>query len=161
MTINNIRVHIHILTAATALAAGIIFAPSEAAIPSHDADGAAHSFDAALEHGDEAAIKKLLTPDFAYVSRYGKVFGKEKLITVFADPETHFEPFVDVDRHVRLLTANSAVAFASRTVSAVDDGKRHSDTFRYLEILTRRDGVWRVSLFELSTAAEQPSPVAQ
>jgi len=152
MKTNRIRAHIYILTAAIVLAAAVKFVPCKAATPSDDVDGAAHSFDAALEHGDEAAIKKFLTPDFAYVSKSRKVFGEEKLISLFADPQTHFDPFVDVDRQIRLLTADSAVVFASRNVSALDHGKRRSDTFRYLEILTRRDGVWRVALFEVSPA---------
>jgi ketosteroid isomerase-like protein len=165
MKINRIRAHTHVLTAAIALAAAMEFEPAQAAAPSDDVDGAAHSFDAALEHGDEAAIKKSLTPDFAYVSRTGKVFGKERLLALFTDPQTHFDPFVDVDRQTRLLTADSAVVFASRTVSAPgigaqSNGKRRSDTFRYLEILTRRDGVWRVALFEVGTE-QQPSPAVQ
>ncbi len=165
MTTNRIRAHIHISTAALALAAAIRFVPGNAATSSDDVDRAAHSFDAALEHADEAAIKKSLTPDFAYVSRSGKVFGQEKLLALFTDPQTHFDPFVDVDRQTRLLTADSAVVFASRTVSAPGisasgNGKRRSDTFRYLEILTCRDGVWRVALFEVGIE-QQPSPVAQ
>jgi ketosteroid isomerase-like protein len=151
MKTNSIRANIYILISPIVLATAIKFVPCHAATPSDDVDGAAHSFDAALEHGDEAAIKKFLTPDFAYVSRARKVFGNEKIISLFADGQTHFDPFVDVDRQIRLLTADSAVVFASRTVSAVDNGKRQSDTFRYLEILTRRDGVWRVALFEVSS----------
>src|ERR1700722_11535995 len=107
MKTNSIRAHIYILIAPIALAAAIKFVPCQAATPSDDVDGAAHSFDAALEHGDEAAIKKLLTPDFAYVSRARKVFGSEKIISLFADGQTHFDPFVDVDRQIRLLTADS------------------------------------------------------
>ena len=160
MNINSIRAHIYIVTAAIGLGATIGFAPCKAATPSDDADGAAHRFDAALEHRDEVAIEKLLTPDFAYVSRSGKVFGKERIIALFIDPETHFDPFVDVDRQMRLLTADSAVVFATRTVSAGDNGIRRSNTFRYLEILTRRDGVWRVAFIEWSPA-QQPSPVAR
>jgi ketosteroid isomerase-like protein len=165
MKTKRIRAPISVLTVAIALAAAIKFVPGNAATPSDDVDGAANSFDAALEHADEAAIKKSLTPDFAYVSRTGKVFGKEKLLALFTDPQTHFDPFVDVDRQTRLLTADSAVVFASRTVSApgipgLGNGKRRSDTFRYLEIFTRRDGVWRVALYEVGTE-QQPSPAAQ
>jgi uncharacterized protein (TIGR02246 family) len=160
MKTNRIRAHLQILIAATVLAAAGKFVPGEAATPADAVDGAAHNFDAALEHADEAAILQSLTPDFAYVSRSGKVFGKERLLALFTDPETHFNPFVDVDRRTRLLTADSAVVFASRTVSAPGNGKLRSDTFRYLEILTRRDGVWRVALFEVGSE-QQPSPVAQ
>jgi Domain of unknown function (DUF4440) len=160
MKTRSLHGYIDILLAGMTLVAASGFSPATAAIPTDAAEMAAKDFKAALEHADEAGIKKMLTPEFEYISGSGKVFGVEKLIALYADPQTHFDPFVDSDQRIRSLTPDSVVVTAARAVSAIDSDGHKSSTFRYLEILTRRNGLWRVALLEVSFLPKSP-PVAQ
>jgi ketosteroid isomerase-like protein len=115
---------------------------------------ASQSFDDAQLHHDRAAISAFLAPDFQYITRKGKLLGRDEFITATTNANEKLDPFVVHDRRVLHLGPGGGIASGDAQVSGTENGKPISDRFRYADIFERRDGRWMVVYTQVTTPAE-------
>lgn len=116
---------------------------------------AAQGFDDAQFHHDRAALERFLAPDFQYVTRAGKLLGRNEFIANTTTPGEVLEPFVIRDHRVEPLGADGGVASGDAIVRGHQGAKSFSDRFRYADVFARRGGKW-VVVYTQVTALPKP-----
>lgn len=103
---------------------------------------AARAFDEAQQHGDRAALERLIAPDFLIVHGSGKVGDRRAFIDGFTAPGARLDPFVITDRLFLRAAADVAIAGGEARISGVEDGRRFAQHFRFADTFVLRAGKW-------------------
>lgn len=116
---------------------------------------AARAFDDAQLHHDRAAVDAFLAPDFQYVTRSGRLLGRDAFMAATAAPDETLQPFVVADHRVLSLGRDGGVASGDATVRGEQGGKAFADRFRFADVFARRGGRW-VVVYTQVTALPAP-----
>ena len=116
---------------------------------------AAQAFDDAKLHHDRSAIDAFLAPDFQYVTRKGRLLGRDAFLTATAATDETLQPFVVADHRVLPLGPDGGVASGDAIVRGEQGGKAFTDRFRYADVFARRGGRW-VVVYTQVTALPAP-----
>jgi hypothetical protein len=119
-------------------------------------EAAAQAFDDAQQNHDRETISRFLAPDFRYVTRKGRLLGRDAFITNTTEPKETLEPFVVSDHRVLQLGPDAGIASGDTIVRGTLDGKPFADRFRYADVFARRNGLW-VVVYTQVTALPAPT----
>ena len=119
-------------------------APAQAPGDTAEIRAAAHAFDAAQQHGDRAALERLLAPDFLFVRGSGRVGDRRDFIAGFTAPNVKFDPFTILDPLFLRIAPDAAIVGGEGWIKGVEDGKPFAEHFRYSDTFAKRDGQWLV-----------------
>jgi ketosteroid isomerase-like protein len=120
-----------------------------------DVRAAAKAFDEAQQHGDGAALDRLLAPDFLFVRGSGVVGDRRDFIQGFTKAGAHFDPFEISDPLFLRVSADVAIVGGEGRIKGVEDGKPFAEHFRYSDTFARRDGRWVVVYTQITGLAAQ------
>ena len=116
---------------------------------------AAQAFDDAQFHHNKELVNNFLSVDFQYVTRKGRLLGRDAFIASTTSQDENLEPFVVSDHRVLALGEGGGIASGDATVRGVQAGKHFSTRFRYADVFERRDGRWLV-IYTQVTALPDP-----
>lgn len=128
---------------------GAVAQPADNAAPL----AAARAFDEAQQHGDRAALERLIAPDFLIVHASGKVGDRRGFIDGFTAPGARLDPFVITDRLFIRAAPDVAIAGGEARIGGVENGRRFAQHFRFADTFVRRDGKWLVLYTQVTPLA--------
>lgn len=114
----------------------------------------------ALEHGDVAAVERILADDLTYVHASGKVDSKASYLAAIRSDELHYLSWQPKTMHVRPL--GEATVIDGEYLVRVIDRRMKPDPFDanifFLGVYARRDGRWQMVAWQ-STRDTKLSPL--
>jgi hypothetical protein len=114
----------------------------------------------ALEHGDVAAVEKILGDDLTYVHASGKVDSKASYLAAIRSDELHYISWQSKTMHVRPL--GEAAVIDGEYLIRVIDRRVKPDPFDvnifFLGVYAQRDGRWQMVAWQ-STRDVKLSPL--
>jgi len=120
-----------------------------AAMPSSDADtrrllaAQADAWDKALIAKDRAGIEANMAPEFVQLRGGGQLVGRDEFIRDVLEPTFSMDPYEVEDWDAKLF-GDTALVYGRIRMSGLDEGKRWSVHFRYIDTYVRRNGKWQV-----------------
>ena len=100
------------------------------------------AYEAAQAHGDQAALGRLLAPDFLFVRGSGRVGDRRAYLQGFAGSAV--TAFDVTDRLFLRAAPDVAIAGGEGRIAGTEAGRPFRNRFRFSDTLVRRDGRWVV-----------------
>ena len=99
------------------------------------------AFDAAIVRRDVSALDKLTSDEFTLISMNGDLHTKAEVLKYFSTLTSPYEYRKTEDLRVRVL--GDAAVVTGRTLETFqENGKDHSDAFRFTHVYIRQNGYW-------------------
>jgi len=105
--------------------------------------------DKALMSADLAALARIFADDYVQYNEAGKAFTKQDVLNNFRSGAIRYPSIVSTGRKVRVF-GDTAVVHGSESDEVEADGKRFSVRYVYLDVLRKRDGVWKLVASQLA-----------
>ena len=105
--------------------------------------------DKALMSADLAALAQIFADDYVQYNEDGKAFTKQHVLNNFRSGAIRYPSIVSTGRKIRVF-GDTAVVHGSESDEVEADGKRFSVRYVYLDVLRKRDGVWKLVASQLA-----------
>jgi uncharacterized protein (TIGR02246 family) len=105
--------------------------------------------DKALMSADLAALAQIFADDYVQYNEDGKAFTKQHVLNNFRSGAIRYPSIVSTARKIRIF-GDTAVVHGSESDEVEADGKRFSVRYVYLDVLRKRDGVWKLVASQLA-----------
>jgi uncharacterized protein (TIGR02246 family) len=105
--------------------------------------------DKALMSADVAALAQIFADDYVQYNEAGKAFTKQDVLNNFRTGAIRYPSIVSTGRKIRIF-GDTAVVHGSESDEVEADGKRFSVRYVYLDVLRKRDGVWKLVASQLA-----------
>jgi uncharacterized protein (TIGR02246 family) len=105
--------------------------------------------DKALMSADLAALAQIFADDYVQYNEAGKAFTKQDVLNNFRSGAIRYPSIVSTGRKIRVF-GDTAVVHGSESDEVEADGKRFSVRYVYLDVLRKRDGVWKLVASQLA-----------
>jgi uncharacterized protein (TIGR02246 family) len=105
--------------------------------------------DKALMSADLAALARIFADDYVQYNEDGKAFTKQDVLNNFRSGAIRYPSIVSTGRKIRVF-GDTAVVHGSESDEVEADGKRFSVRYVYLDVLRKRDGVWKLVASQLA-----------
>ena len=105
--------------------------------------------DKALMSADVAALAQIFADDYVQYNEAGKAFTKQDVLNNFRSGAIRYPSIVSTGRKIRVF-GDTAVVHGSESDEVEADGKRFSVRYVYLDVLRKRDGVWKLVASQLA-----------
>jgi ketosteroid isomerase-like protein len=152
------RLALLILTAAIAmLSAGLraqdVGPRSVSSDPTKEIRALETAFDEAIVGSDVSVLDKMTSDDFTFISLNGELHAKAEVLKYVATHASQYE-YRKTDDLVVRMHGDAAVVTGRTTETIQENGKDHSDAYRFTHVYVRQQGRWLL-------AASQPTRVAE
>jgi ketosteroid isomerase-like protein len=112
------------------------------------------AFDAAIVRRDVSALDKMTGDDFTLISLNGELHAKAEVLKYFATHASEYE-YRKTD-NLRIRMYGDAAVVTGRTIQTIqENGKDHSDAYRFTRVYVRREGHWLLVALQPTRLAEQ------
>jgi ketosteroid isomerase-like protein len=156
---------------ATALAAGMAFAPAAQAgfpaVPHHKKDLRAEveavdvQWRTAQSTNDAAAMDKLLSDDYLGITGAGQVVTKAQQLDRMRSRQTNMTRMEVSDVKIKLIGTSAAIVTSAAELEGTVDGRPVHGAFRSTRVYQHLlSGVWKVTSFEVTPTRPQLSGAA-
>jgi len=95
----------------------------------------------AIARGDVAAVRRMTSDDFTFITQRGFLIGREQMLSGLAGGEFHYEYRELSDLKVRVY-GDSAVVTGLSLHTVQQNGKESTDAYRYTRVYVRKAGQW-------------------
>lgn len=96
---------------------------------------------AAIAHGDVAALDKMTSDDYTFITPRGFLVTKAQILKALAKGEFRYEYRQIYDLKIRLY-GDAAVVTGRSLYTGQNQGRDHSGAFRYTRVYVRQNGRW-------------------
>jgi ketosteroid isomerase-like protein len=146
-----------ILMAAIAMLSAALSAQSvgpAASDPAEEIRALENAFDEAIVRRDVPALDKMTSDDFTLISLNGDLVAKAELLKYFATHVSQYE-YRKTD-NLRVRVYGDAAVVTGRTIQTVqENGKDHSDAYRFTRVYIRQKGHWLLVDLQPTRVPEQ------
>jgi uncharacterized protein (TIGR02246 family) len=104
---------------------------------------------AAIAHGDAAAMAKVTSADFTFITPRGFLLSRAQMLQGLSDGQFQYEYREITDLDVRVY-GDAAVVTGRSLYSAQKGGKEMSDNYRYTRTYVRQQGVWLAVAWQIT-----------
>lgn len=112
------------------------------------------AFDEAIVRRDVSALDKMTSDDFTLTSLNGELHLKAEVLKYFATHASDYE-YRKTD-NLRIRMYGDAAVVTGRTIQTVqENGKDHSDAYRFTRVYVRKEGHWLLVVLQPTRVAEQ------
>jgi uncharacterized protein (TIGR02246 family) len=112
------------------------------------------AFDEAIVRRDVSALDKMTSDDFTLISLNGELHAKAEVLKYFATHASEYE-YRKAD-YLRIRIYGDAAVVIGRTIQTVqENGKDHSDAYRFTRVYVRQEGHWLLVALQPTRVAEQ------
>ena len=112
----------------------------------------AEAWDRAIVAKDARAVDANIAADFTQIQSNGVVIGRVQFIADLLDPDTSIDPYHVEDFGVRIY-GDTALLTGRIRMTGVEEGKRFTSHFRYIDVYVRRAGRWQVVSIQVTRMA--------
>ncbi|MGP0020991.1 MAG: nuclear transport factor 2 family protein [Candidatus Sulfotelmatobacter sp.] len=109
--------------------------------------------DRALIAGDVAELSRIFADDYVQRDESGKAFTKADVIANLSSGKIRYVSMTSTGRRIRMLRDDVAIVHGSEDDVVEQGGKRCLVRYVYMDVVTKRDGIWQISASQL---AKQP-----
>jgi ketosteroid isomerase-like protein len=95
----------------------------------------------AIVHGDSAALEKMTSEDYTFVTLRGELRTKADVVRGFATGAFKYEAREISDLNIRVY-GNAAVVTGRSNQKGTENGKDYSGDYRFTRVYIKRDGRW-------------------
>jgi ketosteroid isomerase-like protein len=122
--------------------------------PTEEIRALENAFDEAIVRRDVSALDKMTSDDFTLVSLNGDLNAKAEVLKYFATHASEYE-YRKTD-NLRIRVYGDAAVVTGRTIETVqENGKGHSDAYRFTRVYIRQKGHWLLVALQPTRVAEQ------
>jgi hypothetical protein len=107
----------------------------------------------AISRGDVAAIRRMTSDDFTFITQRGFLIDREHMLSALARGEFHYEYRQLSDLRIRIY-GESAVVTGLSLHTIQQNGKDSTDAFRYTRVYVRQDGRWLAVAWQVTVDDE-------
>jgi ketosteroid isomerase-like protein len=148
-----------ILMAATAMLSGGLSAQSVgpeavSSDPAEQIRALESAFDEAIVRRDVSALDKMTSDDFTLISLNGDLHEKAEVLKYFATHASQYEYRKTDNLRVRVY-GDAAVVTGRTTQTVQENGKDHSDAYRFTRVYIRQKGHWLLVDLQPTRVPEQ------
>ena len=113
-----------------------------------------NAFDEAIVRSDVSALDIMTSNDFTLISLNGDIHAKAEVLKYFATHASEYE-YRKTDS-LRLRVYGDAAVVTGRTIQTVqENGKDHSDAYRFTHVYIRKKGHWVLVALQPTRVVEQ------
>jgi len=105
--------------------------------------------DRALMCADLTTLAEIFADDYVQYNEAGKAFTKQDVLNNFRTGAIRYPAIVSTSRKIRIF-GDTAVVHGTESDEVEADGKRFSVRYVYLDVLRKRDGVWKLVASQLA-----------
>jgi ketosteroid isomerase-like protein len=112
------------------------------------------AFDEAIVRRDVSALDRMTSDDFTLISLNGELHAKAEVLKYFATHASEYE-YRKTD-NLRIRIYGDAAVVIGRTIQTIqENGKDHSDAYRFTRVYVRQEGRWLLVALQPTRVAEQ------
>lgn len=105
--------------------------------------------DRALISGDAAELNRVYTDDYLQYDEVGQARTKQDLIRILTSGDLRFVSMTSTGRSVRSF-GDFAIVHGSERDEVQQGGQRFSASYRYMDVVVRRNGRWQILASQLA-----------
>ena len=95
----------------------------------------------AVLHGDVAALGRMTSDDYTFITLRGEMRTKTDILKGFASGSSHYESREISDLTVRIYQ-NTAIVTGRSVQKGMENGKDYSGDYRFTRVYVKQDGRW-------------------
>ncbi len=95
----------------------------------------------AVLHGDVAALDRMTSDDFTFITLRGEMRTKSDILKGFASGSFHYESRQISDLKVRIYQ-NTAIVTGRSIQKGMENGKDYSGDYRFTRVYVKQEGRW-------------------
>jgi ketosteroid isomerase-like protein len=96
----------------------------------------------AIIHGDAAALERMTSDDYTFVTLRGEMLGKAEIVRNFSSGAAKYQSRTISDLNIRVY-GNSAVVTGRAVQEGAENGKDYSGDYWFTRVYVRQGGHWK------------------
>ena len=110
--------------------------------------------DKALMSADLEVLAQIFADDYVQYNEVGEAFTKQDVLNNFRTGAIRYPSIVSTSRRVRIF-GETAVVHGSESDEVEANGKQFNVRYVYLDVLQKRNGVWKIVASQLARPLEK------